>query len=64
MEAQFFMLASRSMTQTIVYYYCFNTFLITLLVLHVYWFYLILRMIVKQVQNSGAVGDDVRSGKC
>ncbi|GAQ79490.1 long-acyl-chain ceramide synthase [Klebsormidium nitens] len=60
-EAQKAFLENRTVAETVVYYYCFNTFLIMLLVLHVYWFYLIGRMIVKQVQNSGAVGDDVRS---
>lgn len=42
-------------------YYQFNTLLITLLVIHVYWWVLICRMIVRQLQNAGKVGDDVRS---
>ena len=43
-------------------YYHFNSLLITLLVLHVYWWLLICRMIAKQLRNSGHVGGDVRSG--
>jgi len=43
-------------------YYVFNTLLITLLVIHYYWWVLIVRMLVKQLKNSGKVGDDVRSG--
>jgi len=42
-------------------YYTLNTLLISLLVLHVYWWILIWRMIKKQVQNSGKVSEDVRS---
>lgn len=45
-------------------YYILNTLLICLLVLHVYWWILIWRMIKKQIQNSGKVSDDVRSGAC
>lgn len=41
-------------------YYVFNTLLIMLLVMHVYWFVLILRVILKQLLASGQV-DDVRS---
>ena len=43
-------------------YYIFNTLLITLLVIHLYWWVLIMRMVFKQLRNSGKVGDDVRSG--
>lgn len=43
-------------------YYVFNSLLISLLVLHVYWWVLIWRMIVKQVQDRGKISDDVRSG--
>jgi hypothetical protein len=46
----------------IVQYYAFNTLLITLLVLHSYWWVLILRMLVKLLKNRGKLGDDVRSG--
>ena len=42
-------------------YYFFNTLLIMLLVMHLYWFALILRVIWKQVQSGGV--DDVRSGE-
>ena len=43
-------------------YYHFNTLLISLLVLHLYWWLLICRMIAKQLRTAGQVGDDVRSG--
>ncbi len=43
-------------------YYIFNTLLISLFVLHIYWWILIFRMIVKQVEARGRVSDDVRSG--
>ncbi|URE35344.1 ASC1-like protein [Musa troglodytarum] len=43
-----------------IYYYVFNTLLFSLLVLHIYWWILMFRMLVKQIQ-SGQVGDDVRS---
>ncbi|KAL2649710.1 hypothetical protein R1flu_017838 [Riccia fluitans] len=42
-------------------YYTFNTLLISLFVLHIYWWILIWRMIVRQVQARGKVADDVRS---
>ncbi|KAK3442848.1 hypothetical protein EUGRSUZ_B03093 [Eucalyptus grandis] len=44
-----------------IYYYVFNFLLICLLVLHVYWWVLIFRMLVKQIQARGQVTDDVRS---
>ncbi|KAM3257247.1 hypothetical protein ACQJBY_049530 [Aegilops geniculata] len=44
-----------------VYYYLFNSLLFSLLVLHIYWWVLIYRMLVKQIQSRGRVGDDVRS---
>ncbi|KAG0557973.1 hypothetical protein M758_11G165300 [Ceratodon purpureus] len=43
-------------------YYILNTLLICLLVLHVYWWILIWRMIMRQIQNSGKISEDVRSG--
>lgn len=46
-----------------IYYYVFNTLLFALLVLHIYWWVLIYRMLVKQIQARGRVGEDVRSGK-
>ena len=46
-----------------IYYYLFNTLLYCLLVLHVYWWVLIYRMLVKQIQARGQLSDDVRSGK-
>eukprot|EP00271_Cylindrocystis_brebissonii_P014707 TRINITY_DN36179_c0_g1_i1.p1 TRINITY_DN36179_c0_g1~~TRINITY_DN36179_c0_g1_i1.p1 ORF type:complete len:301 (-),score=54.61 TRINITY_DN36179_c0_g1_i1:58-960(-) len=49
------------MSKNVVNYYLINSLLITLLVLHVYWWILIARMIVQQLRNAGRVGDDVRS---
>lgn len=43
------------------YYYLFNTLLYCLLVLHIYWWVLMYRMLVKQVQARGQLSDDVRS---
>ncbi|EFJ36283.1 hypothetical protein SELMODRAFT_78320 [Selaginella moellendorffii] len=45
-----------------IYYYVTNTLLISLFVLHIYWWVLIYRMIVKQIR-AGVIGDDVRSGR-
>ncbi|XP_002989967.2 ASC1-like protein 3 [Selaginella moellendorffii] len=47
--------------KTVKIYYVFNTMLMSLLVLHVYWWVLICRMVLRQLQNNGTVGDDVRS---
>ncbi|CAN1297740.1 Ceramide synthase 1 LOH3 [Linum perenne] len=44
-----------------IYYYVFNTLLYCLLVLHIYWWVLIYRMLVKQIQARGQLSDDVRS---
>lgn len=46
-----------------IYYYIFNTLLLCLLVLHIYWWVLIFRMLVKQIQSRGQISDDVRSGR-
>ncbi|KAG5532613.1 hypothetical protein RHGRI_027044 [Rhododendron griersonianum] len=46
-----------------IYYYVFNTLLYCLLVLHIYWWVLMYRMLVKQIQARGHLSDDVRSGK-
>lgn len=46
-----------------IYYYVFNTLLFSLLVLHIYWWVLMLRMVIKQIKSRGIVSDDVRSGK-
>ena len=46
-----------------IYYYLFNTLLYCLLVLHIYWWVLMYRMLVKQIQARGQLSDDVRSGK-
>lgn len=45
-----------------MFYYIFNTMLLTLLVFHMYWWKLIFNMILKQMSNKGQVGEDVRSG--
>lgn len=42
-------------------YYFFNVMLITLLIFHVYWWRLICAMIIRQLQNRGKVGEDIRS---
>ncbi|KAK4763027.1 hypothetical protein SAY86_008795 [Trapa natans] len=44
-----------------IYYYIFNTLLLCLLVLHIYWWVLMYRMLMKQVQSRGQISDDVRS---
>jgi ceramide synthetase len=46
-----------------IYYYMFNTLLYCLLVLHIYWWVLMYRMLVKQIQDRGKLSEDVRSGK-
>nr|KAJ0216612.1 hypothetical protein LSAT_V11C300143650 [Lactuca sativa] len=45
------------------YYYLFNTLLFCLYVLHIYWWVLIYRTLLKQIQDSGKVSEDIRSGK-
>ncbi|KAJ4841024.1 hypothetical protein Tsubulata_044440 [Turnera subulata] len=49
------------MTTVTIYYYVFNTLLFCLLVLHIYWWYLMLKMVVRQIKARGKVEDDVRS---
>ncbi|XP_078162895.1 ASC1-like protein 1 isoform X2 [Carex rostrata] len=44
-----------------IYYYVFNTLLFSLLVLHIYWWVLMFRMVLKQIKSRGVVSDDVRS---
>ncbi|GFZ21503.1 LAG1 longevity assurance-like protein [Actinidia rufa] len=44
-------------------YYVFNSLLFCLLVLHIYWWVLIYRMLVKQIQARGQLSEDVRSGR-
>ncbi|KAG5062936.1 hypothetical protein JHK85_004119 [Glycine max] len=44
-----------------LYYYVFNALLYFLLVLHIYWWVLMLRMLVKQIQEKGKVSEDIRS---
>ncbi|KAI3964376.1 hypothetical protein MKX01_024993 [Papaver californicum] len=44
-----------------IYYYLFNTLLFCLLVFHIYWGVLILRMFVEQIKARGRVSDHVRS---
>lgn len=43
------------------FYYTFNTMLCTILVFHIYWWKLICEMILRQLQNRGKVGEDIRS---
>uniref|UniRef100_A0A2P2P2L5 TLC domain-containing protein n=1 Tax=Rhizophora mucronata TaxID=61149 RepID=A0A2P2P2L5_RHIMU len=42
-------------------FYVFNTMLLMLLVFHIYWWFLICSMILRQLRNRGRVGEDVRS---
>ncbi|XP_058215641.1 ceramide synthase LOH2 [Rhododendron vialii] len=42
-------------------YYVYNTMLVTLLMFHIYWWYLICSMIMRQLKNQGKVGEDIRS---
>ncbi|XVF43331.1 hypothetical protein PTKIN_Ptkin02bG0032200 [Pterospermum kingtungense] len=42
-------------------YYLFNTLLFCLLVLHIYWWVLMYRMLVNQVKSRGKLSEDVRS---
>lgn len=42
-------------------YYIFNSLLICLLVLHIYWWVLIYRMIVRQIKAKGKISEDLRS---
>jgi len=44
-----------------IYYYIFNSLLICLLVLHIYWWVLIYRMIVRQIKAKGKISEDLRS---
>lgn len=46
-----------------IYYYVFNTLLFCLLVLNIYWWVLMLRMLVGQIRARGKVSEDIRSGK-
>ncbi|KAL5541090.1 hypothetical protein UlMin_043376 [Ulmus minor] len=50
-----------SQTYPSLQYYVFNTMLIMLLIFHIYWWVLICSMIRRQFQNSGKVGEDIRS---
>lgn len=44
-----------------IYYYLFNTLLFSLLVCHVYWWILMVRMLINQIKARGQISDDVRS---
>lgn len=44
-----------------IYYYVFNTLLICLFILNIFWWVLMYRMLVKQIKSQGKVGEDVRS---
>ncbi|KAL8137200.1 hypothetical protein V2J09_003201 [Rumex salicifolius] len=43
-----------------IYYYVFNTLLYCLLVLHIYWWVLMYRMLVKQIQARGQLSEDMK----
>jgi hypothetical protein len=53
----------KQMVDGSIYYYLFNTLLFSLLVLHIYWWILMVGMVMAQIQAGGQVSDDVRSGK-
>ncbi|GAV80735.1 TRAM_LAG1_CLN8 domain-containing protein [Cephalotus follicularis] len=42
-------------------YYVYNTLLLMLLIFHIYWWFLICAMIMRQLKNRGKVGEDIRS---
>ncbi|XP_058775577.1 ASC1-like protein [Vicia villosa] len=44
-----------------IHYYVFNTLLYCLLILNIYWWVLILRMLVGQIRAKGKVSEDIRS---
>ncbi|XAR65346.1 hypothetical protein NMG60_11009440 [Bertholletia excelsa] len=44
-----------------IIYYVFNSLLSCLLVLHIYWWMLICKMLVKQIKARGQISEDVRS---
>jgi ceramide synthetase len=44
-----------------IWYYVFNTLLFSLLVIHIYWWVIMYRMLVKQVQARGQISEDIRS---
>lgn len=52
---------AEDMTTVTIFYYVFNTLLFCLLVLHIYWWYLMVLMVVRQIKARGKVEDDVRS---
>lgn len=51
----------KHMIEGSIYYYLFNTLLFCLLILHIYWWKLMLRMLIKQIQARGHLSEDVRS---
>ncbi|XP_050258318.1 ceramide synthase 1 LOH3-like isoform X8 [Quercus robur] len=44
-----------------IYYYLFNTLLFCLLIIHIYWWKLMVIMVVNQIHAGGQISDDVRS---
>ncbi|XP_050258322.1 ceramide synthase 1 LOH3-like isoform X12 [Quercus robur] len=44
-----------------IYYYLFNTLLFCLLIIHIYWWKLMVIMVVNQIHARGQISDDVRS---
>ncbi|XP_059642092.1 ASC1-like protein [Cornus florida] len=51
----------KHMVDGTIYYYLFNTFLFSLLVIHIYWWRLMFSMLIEQIRARGQIGDDVRS---
>ncbi|XP_071707154.1 ceramide synthase 1 LOH3-like [Rutidosis leptorrhynchoides] len=60
-EAVSFLDKEKYKTLLPIYYYMFNTLLFSLFFLHIYWWALIYRMLVKQIQARGKLGEDLRS---
>jgi hypothetical protein len=52
-----------SWAEATIYYYVFNSLLFCLLVLNIFWWVLMLRMLVGQIRARGKVSEDIRSGK-
>lgn len=44
-----------------IYYYLFNGLLFGLLVLHIYWWRLMVLMLIEQIRARGQIGEDIRS---
>ncbi|KAK2985718.1 hypothetical protein RJ640_023685 [Escallonia rubra] len=53
--------AKHMLDGTLTSYYILNGLLFSLLACHIYWWRLMFRMLIKQIQDGGQVSDDVRS---